>query len=64
MGYNLTVKRAKELEAEDYVITLQHPTGVLVIHKIAELEELTMENGLKSRWRTVVSIWSIRMIGY
>jgi hypothetical protein len=34
----MTVKKAKELEAECYVLTPQHPTGLLLVHTIAELE--------------------------
>ena len=35
--YKMTVRRAGELETGSYVITPQHPTGVLLVHKIAEL---------------------------
>ena len=38
MSYGTTVKKAKELEAESYVLTPQHPTGLLLVHTIAELE--------------------------
>ena len=38
MCYGMTVKKAKELEAESYVLTPQHPTGLLLVHTIAELE--------------------------
>jgi hypothetical protein len=38
MSYGMTVKKAKELEAEAYVLTPQHPTGLLLVHTIVELE--------------------------
>ena len=38
MTYGMTVKKAKELEAESYVLAPQHPTGLLLVHTIAELE--------------------------
>ena len=55
MAYGMTVKKAKELEAEVYVLTPQHPTGLLLVHTIAELEviedgkwiEVTTEDGRK-----------------
>ena len=37
MSYGMTVKKAKELEAESYVLTPQHPTGLLLVHTIAEI---------------------------
>jgi len=37
--YKMTVKKGRELEAEDYVITPQHPTGPLLVQPIAEIEE-------------------------
>ena len=37
MRYAMTVKKAKELEAESYVLTPQHPTGLLLVHTIAEI---------------------------
>ena len=37
MRYAMTIKKARELEAEVYVLTPQHPTGVLLVHKIAEI---------------------------
>ena len=38
MRYAMTIKKAKELEAEVYVLTPQHPTGLLLVHTIVELE--------------------------
>jgi len=38
MKYKMTVKKARELEAEDYVISPQHPTGLLMVHPIDEIE--------------------------
>jgi hypothetical protein len=38
MKYRTTVKKAKELEAEVYVLTPQHPTGLLLVHTIVDLE--------------------------
>ena len=55
MRYTMTKKKAKDLEAEVYVVTPQHPTGVLLVHKIVEIEtiddgkfiEITTEDGRK-----------------
>ena len=55
MRYAMTIKKAKELEAEVYVLTPQHPTGLLLVHTIVELEviddgkwiEITTEDGRK-----------------
>ena len=38
MSYRMTVKKAKELEAGVYVLTPQHPTGLLLVHTIVDLE--------------------------
>ena len=38
MRYTMTIKKAKELEAEVYAASPQHPTGVLLVHKIVEIE--------------------------
>ena len=38
MRYAMTIKKARELEAEVYVLTPQHPTGLLLVHTIVELE--------------------------
>ena len=37
MRYAMTIKKARELEAEVYVLTPQHPTGLLLVHTIAEI---------------------------
>ena len=55
MRYAMTIKKAKDLEAEVYVVTPQHPTGVLLVHRIVETEpiddgkwiEVTTEDGRK-----------------
>ena len=55
MSYKMTVKKARELEAESYVATPQHPTGLLLVHTIAQLEaiddgkwiEISTEDGRK-----------------
>ena len=55
MSYGMTVKKAKELEAEAYVLIPQHPTGLLLVHTIVELEviddgkwiQITTENERK-----------------
>ena len=55
MTYKMTVKKARDLEAEAFVVTPQHATGVLLVHTIAELEaidggkwiEITTEDGRK-----------------
>ena len=55
MTYEMTIKKARDLEAEAFVVTPQHPTGVLLVHTIAELEmiddgkwiEITTEDGRK-----------------
>ena len=38
MRYAMTIKKARELEAEVYVLTPQHPTGLLLVHTIAQVE--------------------------
>ena len=38
MNYGMTVKKAKELEPESYVLIPQHPTGLLLVHTITKLE--------------------------
>ena len=38
MRYAMTIKKARELEAEVYVLTPQHPTGLLMVHTIVDLE--------------------------
>jgi hypothetical protein len=55
MRYAMTIKKAKDLEAEVYVTSPQHPTGVLLVHRIVEIEtiddgkwiEITTEDGRK-----------------
>jgi hypothetical protein len=57
MRYAMTVKKARELEAEVYVLTPQHPSGVLLVHTIVDLEviddgkwiEITTKDG--RRWK-------------
>ena len=44
MRYKMTVKKAGELEAKSYVVTPQHPTGVLLVHEIVEVEEIDWGN--------------------
>jgi len=43
----MTVKKAKELEAESYVLTPQHPTGLLLVHTISELEVIDDGNWIQ-----------------
>jgi len=38
MRYAMIIKKARELEAESYVLTPQHPTGLLLVHTIVDLE--------------------------
>ena len=55
MRYAMTIKKARELETEVYVLTPQHPTGLLLVHTIAEIAaidegkwiEITTEDGRK-----------------
>jgi hypothetical protein len=55
MRYMMTIKNAKDLETEYCVVTPQHPTGVLLVHKIVEIEaiddgkwiEITTDDGRK-----------------
>ena len=55
MRYAMTIKEARELEAEVYVLAPQHPTGLLMVHTIVDLEviddgkwiEITTEDGRK-----------------
>ena len=37
MRYAITVKKAKEFEAEVCALTPQHPTGLLLVHTIAQI---------------------------
>jgi hypothetical protein len=36
----MTIKKAKELEAEVYVLTPQHPTGPMLVHTVVEVEQI------------------------
>ena len=55
MRYTMTIKKARELEAEVHVLIPQHPTGLLLVHTIAEIAliddgkwiEITTEDGRK-----------------
>jgi hypothetical protein len=38
MRYRVKVKKARELEAESYVVTPQHPSGPLLVHMIDGIE--------------------------
>ncbi len=40
MRYKMTVKKAGDLEVESYVVTPQHPTGLLLVHMIDKIEEI------------------------
>jgi hypothetical protein len=40
MRYTMTIKKARKLEAGVYVLTPQHPTGVLLVHTIVEVETI------------------------
>jgi hypothetical protein len=40
MRYATTIKKAKKLEAGAYVLSPQHPTGVLLVHTIVEVEQI------------------------
>jgi len=40
MSYGMTIKKAKELEAEVYVLTPQHQTGILLVHTVVEVETI------------------------
>ena len=44
MNYGMTIKKGKELEAESYVLAPQHPTGLLLVHTITDLE--VIDNGM------------------
>ena len=43
MRYAMTIKKAKDLETKYCVVTPQHPTGVLLVHRIVEIE--TIDDG-------------------
>ena len=47
MRYAMTIKKASELEAEVYVASPQHPTGVLLVHKIVEVEAINWGNHIE-----------------
>jgi len=36
----LTVTQAKELEAEVHVLAPQHPTGLVLVHRVVEVKEI------------------------
>jgi hypothetical protein len=40
MRYALAIKKARKLEAGVYVLTPQHPTGVLLVHTVVEVEPI------------------------
>jgi hypothetical protein len=40
MRYMMTIENAKDPESEYCVVTPQHPTGVLLVHKIVEIEAI------------------------
>ena len=40
MRFTMAVKQAKDLEAKVHVLAPQHPTGLLLIHTVAEVEEI------------------------
>ena len=47
MRYTMTIKKASELEAEVYAASPQHPTGVLLVHKIVEIEAINWGNHIE-----------------
>jgi len=47
MRYAMTIKKASELEAKVYVASPQHPTGVLLVHKIVEVEAINWGNHIE-----------------
>ena len=40
MRYAITIKKARKLEAGVYVLSPQHPNGVLLVHTIVEVEKI------------------------
>ena len=40
MSYGMTIKKARKLEAGVYVLSPQHPNGVLLVHTIVEVETI------------------------
>jgi hypothetical protein len=40
MRYAMTIKKARKLEAGVYVLTPQHPTGILLVHTIVKVEAI------------------------
>ena len=38
--FTIAVKKAKDLGAKVHVLASQHPTGLLLVHTVAEIEEL------------------------
>ena len=55
MRFTIAVKKARHVEAKVYVVALQHPTGLLLVHTVAEVEaidggkyiEITTDDGRK-----------------
>ena len=40
MRFAIAVKKAKDLEAKVHVLAPQHPTGLLRVHTVAEVEAI------------------------
>ena len=40
MRYAMTIKKARKLEAGVYLLTPQHPTGLLLVHTVVEIEAI------------------------
>ena len=55
MIFTIAVKKAKDLEAKVHVLAPQHPTGLVLVHTVAEVEaidggkyiEVTTDDGRK-----------------
>jgi hypothetical protein len=47
MRYTMTIKKAEDLEPDFFLATPQHPTGVLLVHKIVEVEAIDWGNHIE-----------------
>ena len=47
MRYTMTIKKAEDLEPDYFLASPQHPTGVLLVHKIVEVEAIDWGNHIE-----------------
>ena len=47
MRHTIRILKAEDLEPESFVATPQHPAGVLLVHKIVEVEAIDWGNHIE-----------------